>query len=55
MDDKALNQVPKFRYLGSIMTEDGENKKGIIQLIKEAKVTFINKDNYCVRIILDRK
>jgi len=55
MDDKALNQVPKFRYLGSIMTEDGENKEGIIRLIKEAKVRFINKNNYFVRIILNRK
>jgi len=27
MDDKSVKQVPKFKYLGSIITEDGENKK----------------------------
>jgi len=27
MDDNALKQVPKFKYLGSIITEDGKNKK----------------------------
>ena len=26
MDDDALKQVPKFKYLGSILTEDGKNK-----------------------------
>jgi len=25
MDDNALKQVPKFKYLGSIIKEDGEN------------------------------
>jgi hypothetical protein len=35
-------QVPKFKYLGSIFTEDGENKEHIIQRIKEAEVTFNN-------------
>ena len=24
MDDNALKQVPKFKYLGSIFTEDGK-------------------------------
>ena len=24
MDDNVLKQVPKFKYLGSIITEDGE-------------------------------
>ena len=43
MDDNALKQVPKFKYLGSIITEDGKNKEDIIQLIKEAKVLFNNK------------
>ena len=37
MDDNTLKQVPKFKYLGSIITEDGENKKDIMQRIKEAK------------------
>jgi hypothetical protein len=31
MDANALKQVPKFKYLGSIFTEDGKNKKDIIQ------------------------
>ena len=31
MDDNALGQVPKFKYQGSIITEDGKNKKYIIQ------------------------
>jgi len=43
MDDNALKQVPKFKYLGSICTEDGKNKEGIIHRIKEAKVMFNNK------------
>ena len=43
MDDDALKQVPKFKYLSSTFTEDGENKEGIIQRIKEAKVIFNNK------------
>jgi len=43
MDDNALKQVPKFKYLGSILTEDGKNKEDIIQRLKEAKVMFNNK------------
>ena len=43
MDDNTLKQVPKFKYLGSIITEDGKNKKDIMQRIKEAKVMFNNK------------
>ena len=31
MDDNTLKQVPKFKYLGSIFTEDGKNKEDIIQ------------------------
>jgi hypothetical protein len=31
MDDNALTQVPKFKYLGSIFTEDGRNKEDIIK------------------------
>ena len=31
MDDDALKQVPKFKYLGSIFTEDGKNKEDIIE------------------------
>ena len=43
MNDSTLKQVPKFKYLGSITTEDGKNKKDIMQRIKEAKVVFNNK------------
>jgi hypothetical protein len=44
MDDNALKQVRKFKYIiGSILTEDGKNKEDIIQRIKEAKVMFNNK------------
>ena len=43
MDDDALKQVPKFKYLGSIFTEDGKNKEDTIQRIKEARVTFNKK------------
>ena len=43
MDDNALKQVPKLKYLCSIITEDGKNKENIIQRIKEAKVIFNNK------------
>jgi hypothetical protein len=42
MDDDALKQVPRFKYLGSVFTKDGKNKKDIKQ-IKEAKVVFNNK------------
>ena len=31
VDDNTLRQVPKFKYLGSIITEDGKNKKNIMQ------------------------
>ena len=43
MDGSILKQVPKFKYLSSIITEDGKNKKDIMQRIKEAKVLFNNK------------
>ena len=43
MDDDVLKQVPKFKYLGSIFTEDGENKEDIIQRVKEAKIIFNNR------------
>jgi len=44
MDDDALKQVPKFKYLGSIFTEHWKNKEDIIQRIKEAKVMCNNKN-----------
>ena len=44
MDDDALKQVPKFKYVGTIFTEGGKNKEDIIQRIKEAKVMFNNKE-----------
>jgi len=43
MGNDALKQVPKFRCLGSIFTEDGKNKEDITQRIKVAKVMFHNK------------
>jgi len=43
MDANALKQVPKFKYLGSIFTEDGKNKEDIIPQIKEAIVMLNNK------------
>ena len=52
MDDNLLKQVPKFKYLGSIITEDGKNKEDITQRIKELKLCLIVKSNYCVRITL---
>ena len=36
MDDDALKQVPKLKYIRSIFTEDGKNKEDIIR-VKEAK------------------
>ena len=42
-DDDALKQVPKFKYLGSIFTADGENKEDIWQRIKEDKVMYNNE------------
>jgi hypothetical protein len=43
MDDNTLKQEPKFKYLGSMFTEDGKNKEDIMQRINEAKVMFNNK------------
>jgi hypothetical protein len=31
MDDSTLKQVPKFKYVGSIFTEDGKNKEDVVQ------------------------
>jgi len=42
MDDDVLKQVPKFKYLGSIFTEDGESKEDVIR-VKEAKIIFNNR------------
>ena len=43
MDDNLLKQVPKFKYLDSLFTEDGKNKEDKIKQVKEADVLFINK------------
>jgi len=43
MDENALRQVLNSKYLGSIITEDGENKEDIIQRVKEAKIMFNSK------------
>jgi hypothetical protein len=42
MDDIAIKQVPKFKYLSSIFTEEGKIKEHIIR-DKEAKDMFNNK------------
>jgi len=42
MDD-VLKQVPKFKYPGSIFTEDGENKEDITQRGREDKIIFNNR------------
>jgi hypothetical protein len=48
MDDDALKQVTKLKYLGSIFTEDGKNKEDTTQRVKEANVMFSNKKQlYC--------
>jgi hypothetical protein len=43
VDDDALKQVPKFKYLGSIFTDGGNNKEDTIKRIKGTKVMFNNK------------
>jgi len=43
MDEDALKQVPKFKHLGSIFTDDGENKEDIIQRVKEPKIIINNR------------
>jgi hypothetical protein len=43
MDDDALKQVPKFKYVVSIFTKGWKNKEDTILRIKEAKVMFNNK------------
>jgi UDP-N-acetylglucosamine pyrophosphorylase len=53
LDDNALKQVPKFKFLGSIFTEDGKNTEEIIQRITEAKkLCLLIKSNCSVRITL---
>jgi hypothetical protein len=52
MDDDALKQVPKFRYLGRVFTEDGQNKEDLIQRIKKLKLCLILKSSYSIRITL---
>jgi hypothetical protein len=42
MGDGTLKQVPKFKHLRSIFTEDGKNKEDMIQRIKEVKIMFNN-------------
>ena len=37
MDDDALKQVSKFKYIGTIFTKDVKNKEDKIQWVKEAK------------------
>jgi hypothetical protein len=51
MNDDALKQVPNFKYLGSIFTEDGKYKEDTIKRIK-LKLCSIIKSNHFVRIIL---
>lgn len=43
IEDDALKQVPTFKYLGSIFTEDGRSKEDVKQRIREAKSMFNNK------------
>jgi len=50
MDDDALKQVPKFKYLGRKFTKDGKNRE--IIRIKKLKLCLIIKRNYSVRITL---
>jgi len=52
MDDNALKQVPKFKYIGSIFTEDGKSKEDIIQWINEFKLCLIIESNHSVQITL---
>jgi hypothetical protein len=43
MVDIALQRVPKFKYLGSIFTEDGKNKEDIMEQINKGTVTVMFK------------
>jgi hypothetical protein len=52
MDGCALKQVSKFKYLGSIITEDGKNREDIMQRIRELKLRLLIKINYYFRITL---
>ena len=52
MDDNALKQVSKFKCLGSVITEVGENEEDVINELKKLKSYLIIKSNYCVRITL---
>jgi hypothetical protein len=52
MDDDALKQVSKFKYLGSICTEMGKIKKTYYNELKKQKFCLIIKINYSVQITL---
>ena len=41
LDDKELKQVKRFKYLGSILTEDGRSTSDIIQRIHIARSNLI--------------
>ena len=45
MNDDALKQIPKFKYLVSIFTEDGKNKEDIhvIQRINPYSANMENR------------
>ena len=53
----TLKQVPKFKYLCSIIKEEGKNKEDIPQQIKEAEVMFVNENQLlCLNALsLERK
>jgi len=44
MEDNALKNTPKFKYVSNIFSEGGKNKEDITQRIKEAKVMCNDKE-----------
>lgn len=43
LENSALKQVKRFKYLGSIISEDGKDREDIKRRIREAKAIFMSK------------
>jgi hypothetical protein len=54
MDDDAPKQVPKFKYRGSLFTEDGEKEtRQYSELNKKTEVAVCSKDPENMNIKMD--
>jgi hypothetical protein len=52
MDNNALKQVSKFKYLSSTIAEDGKNRHDLMQGLEKLNLCLIVNNNYYARITL---